>query len=365
MKRIGAYRQRLFGSGARPYPKRRPAELTEAQRAWLELVLAHYVNRLDLGWQGLPWKLARHEEEAEGTVGSPLSRTMGKKPPLALDTVVRVDGKPHPMWMLLEDVLVGLRPDSDFLAVLDAQTPQVREGAWRQLASGRDQLEGLYPRDAKEAQRGIPEKKKDADAVRGRYLAMLRASFDRLGDDAGRIAKTVADAPLPNDPELRGPPDRLRFAAIDGLARIAARAGGVLDPKYDAVIAKGMGYAPIYQRRALLALLPIERAGELTGIEHSLLSEFPSESGLRRLVEQIASNEGWQLAKGSSAKLAATLAAKFPEAALPVLKAAKPRLKRYPDGLDKAIAAAEKGVAKAANKTGAKKQPAKKQANKK
>ena len=352
--RIRVYTPRLFGSELRPYPKWRPAELSEAQRAWLRLIVAHYDGRHDLSRQGLPWKLARHEEDAEGSVGSPLSRMMGNKPPLALDTVVVVDGKPHPMWMLLEDVLVGIRPETDFLTALDAQTPQVREGAWHQLASGRDQLEGLYPRDKKEAQRDVPDKKA-LEGVRGRYLAMLRAAFDRLGEDAGRIAKTVADAPLPTNAELRGPPDRLRLAAIDGLARIAARAGGVLDPKYDEMIGMSVGFAPTYQLIALLALLPIERAGELTGLDYLLLSEFPSESGMRRLVEQIASHVQWQFAKGSWAKLAATLAAKFPEAALPVLKAAKPRLTHYPDGLDKAIEAAEKGVAKAGKKEAKKK----------
>jgi hypothetical protein len=116
------------------------------------------------------------------------------------------------------------------------------------------------------------------------------------------------------------------------------------------MIAKGIGFAPSYQLIALLALLPIERAGELTGLDYHLVSEFPSESGLRRVVEQMTRNEGWQSAKGSWAKLAATLAAKFPEAALPVLREAKPKLNRYRDGLDKAIAAAEKGVAKAGTK---------------
>lgn len=116
------------------------------------------------------------------------------------------------------------------------------------------------------------------------------------------------------------------------------------------MIAASLGFAPTYQLLALLALLPIERAGELTGLDHHLLSDFPSERGMRRLVEQIASNEGWQFSKGTWAKLAVTIAAKFPQAALPVLKAAKPRLKRHPHGLDKAIEAAEKGVAKAAEK---------------
>jgi hypothetical protein len=75
---------------------------------------------------------------------------------------VELDGEAHPLWAIVSDVLLGVRPESTYLAALDAQPQKLREGAWRQLAIGQDRLDGLHPRDAKEAQRGWADPKAQA-----------------------------------------------------------------------------------------------------------------------------------------------------------------------------------------------------------
>jgi hypothetical protein len=343
MQQIEALQRKVIPDALRPYPVLRAFELSEAQRAWLELVVDHYELRLDLAYWGLPRKGAADEESAPGSVGSPLSRMVGSKPPLPLDTLVDLEGKAHPLWAIVSDVVVGLRSDAAFVAALDAQSPEVRAGVWRQMACGEDHLDALHPRDKKEFQRGWADPKA-LDAARTKYVALVRAAFDRLGDRREGVAKAVLAEKGPQT--MAGV--RVRVAALDGLARLAKAAGGALDASYDAMI-EDIAPAAREEKQVFLALfseLPPERAGELTGLDYFLVQAFPSESGMRRVVEQIATNEEWQFAKGSWPKLAAELAAKFPEAALPVLQAAKPRLRRHPDGLDKAIEAAEKAHAK-------------------
>jgi hypothetical protein len=66
MRRIAVFGPKLFGEEVRPYPLRRPFEITATQRAYLELVVDHHDNRLDLWSHGLPWKKARHEESESG-----------------------------------------------------------------------------------------------------------------------------------------------------------------------------------------------------------------------------------------------------------------------------------------------------------
>ncbi|MBI5536465.1 MAG: hypothetical protein HY898_27330 [Deltaproteobacteria bacterium] len=119
------------------------------------------------------------------------------------------------------------------------------------------------------------------------------------------------------------------------------------------------GDAPTEHMIALFRELPPERAGELTGLDYFLLEAFPSECGMLRVIAEMASDVEWQWPKGQWAKLVTKLAAKFPAVALPALLAAKPKLARYPDSLDKAIEAAEKALAK-----GPAKEPPKKAATK-
>lgn len=342
MRRIGAFQSKLLGQGVRPYPIRRPFELTTAQREWLEIAVDHYEWRLDLGFWGLPWKGAANEEAVRS---SPLSRMVGKRPPLALDATVDLEGRPHPLWAILSDVVVGLRPESEFLSAIASRPLAEREAVWRQLASREDRLAALRPRDEKEVQRGWADPK-DAKAALERYRSVVQAVLDGLGDRGEAIARELLeDATVPKSIDERASYDAQRLAALEGLARRAKAAGGALDPKYDAVIPTllrdaGESLVPI------LSLLPPERAGELTGLAYFLLSEFPSESGMRRLVENIGRDVEWQSPKGDMSKLATKLAGKFPEAALPLLRATKPKLTRHPDGLDKAIEAAEKALAK-------------------
>lgn len=345
MRRVAVFGPKLFGEDVRPYPLRRPFDVTAAQRAYLELVADHYDNRLDLGSYGLPWKNARHEESNPGAT-SPLSRFVGRKPPLPLDATVDVDGQAHPLWAIVSDVLLGVRPQSTFLAALDAQPRELREGAWRQLAIGEDRLDGLPPRDKKEAQRGWADPKAQ-ETHKARYAALLRETFARL-DRAESIARDALAEPRPAHRTERTGSDRLCLAALDGLAQVAKKTGGVLDAKHDADIEALVRdeLAPGDQLIALLRDLPPERAAALTGLHYQLLPLFPSESGLARVLEQMATHEDSQHPSGTWSKIATQLAGKVGESALAMLKEARPRLKRFPEGLDKAIVAAKKAGGK-------------------
>jgi hypothetical protein len=268
---------------------------------------------------------------------------VGRKPPLPLDTVVHLEGNAHPLWAIVSDVVIGLRADTAFVAALDAQSSEMRAGEWRQMARGEEYLDALQPRDKKEVQRGWADPKA-IDAAKEKYVALVRVAFDRLGDRREAVAKAALAEQVPRTEAH----DWLRIASLDGLARLANAAGGALEASYDATIAEVRDWAR-EKKEPLLALfgeLPPERAGELTGVNYFLVQAFPSESGMRRVVEKMATDVEWQSPKGSWSKLVTVLAAKFPEV-LPVLKKAKPRLKRHPDGLDKAIEAAEKALAKA------------------
>lgn len=342
MKKIAALLT-IFGATQRPYPVRRAFELSDAERALLELIADHYDWALDLRHLGLPWKSAAVQENERGSKGSPLTRMVGRKPALALDTTIELDGKPHPLWAIASDVLHGLRPESVWWSGFETLAPAVRVDAWRQLASGIDQLDIVTPRDRKEVQRGWADPAY-TDAVAEKYLQLVRGAFDRLGDRGEAAALAVLEA-VGTDRSNRGN-NRERVAALDGLARIARTRGGWLDPKYDAMF--GPDDAPTVHAVALLRELPPERAGELTALDYFLMKAFPSESGMRRLIEKMASNDQWQAPTGSWGKLLNELAALFPAAALPLVERDKPKLTRHPDAFDKAIQIATKKLAKQA-----------------
>jgi hypothetical protein len=349
MDRIDTLLPKLFGAEPRPYPLRRPFELTEAQRAILEIAVDHYEWKRDLSSYGLLPKGALEDETAPGSPGSPLARLVGKRPPQPLDATITIDGAPHPLWAIASDVLIGVRPDSVYVTALEAQPLDARAGAWRQLARRDEGFGVLHPRDKKEAQRGWADVKAQG-AYNAHYLALVRETFARLGDRGEAAARSALAEPVPENAFDRDTSDVLRLAAFDGLAQLAKKAGGVLDASHDAVIADIAlrGRVPNEPLVALFRELPPERAREMTGLHYILLPLFPSESGLARLLERMSSNVEWQHPKGTWAKIATQLAGKFGATMLPQLVSAKAKLTRHRDGLDKAIEAAKKAAAKKA-----------------
>ncbi len=341
IRRIEDLIARVFDNSFRPLPLRRPCDLSETEREMLELVYDGYALGWDAWWIGLPhkWDCV---SEAESEEPSMLARVLGRASPRPLDATFEVDGKAHPLWALASDVVNELRPDTVLFAAFDALAPKAREAAWRELASRPSAWAVMRPRDEKEHSGGVIEQKA-LDAWDTRYQSLVLALLLRLGARAEPFGRAIATAGWAKDrlePDREdGPSSFVRFSAIEGLARLAKDAGGVLDPKHDAALGElaTMAQIPWKVFAALLDELPKARAGGATGVDPDLLVRYPSESGLVRVLDLM--KERPDMAGPYYEKLVATLAKKVGEPARPHLESAKKTMKNRAALFEKALAA--------------------------
>lgn len=177
----------------RPLPVRRPFEVSEAERRVLEAIVDRGEDAHYLPTRGLP-------ENFSFSGPTNLALFLGRAPPGPLDAPISVDGRAHPLWCLVSDVIYEVRKKEAVLdlifGALDRETAGV---AWRALVLGDANDHGLRKfihatvKDQKESDRpskGVPPEQ----AAMRRYVELLVSYAARLGEDGRRLVREIEDS---------------------------------------------------------------------------------------------------------------------------------------------------------------------------
>ncbi len=243
---------RLFGPSHAGGPKRLPAELDADQRRLVDhLVAAAGTEYHD--WPNLDgWRMFRTTPT--------MRRWWGVDPAGPLDHVV--DGVP--LWKHLSDRVYGHAPPAVLAAVLPQVPVEVRLGALDEVTDAK----GFSPYELE-----IPGPHADEPAAY--ELALEQRHNDRLVEllaglagSCGAAGVARAEALLAAQQALvdrGGHASGVRCAlGLTVLARAAAAAGAVLDPRWDELVRQPLTTPPVQRTpqrtRELLAHLPADRA---------------------------------------------------------------------------------------------------------
>jgi hypothetical protein len=288
----------------RPAPVRRVFELDPVERDALELLV-------DLGAEsrmtpriGLPEGAPMKGSVWDGDPGD-LARYLGRAPLGPIDVPVTIDGREHPAWCLVSDVVYGIRaPETVVDLLANALSPVQLSDLWRAVVTagpgpGNHQLKGGLPRTAEEDSKGV--KPADARARTKAAIDFLVSLNLRLGDTGLALARGIADAiddartgRAPAPTKRPGPyiPDWFSVAtALTAIARRARAAGETLDTKYDALLdalvlsQRELWLFPVVV--ALLELLPMERAQHAARGGMAFVEVFPSAEGADATIRSI------------------------------------------------------------------------------
>ena len=232
-----------------PYPKLRRAQLTDAQAAWLEHALASGSGH-DLQYSGL---FSRPEHNRRFLAG----------PPGPSDVAVMVGGQRIPLWNAVADVASGHADHGEVLAAFAALPPGAALAAWEEIARG-DAYDLHAAHALTFAEAGTPRTRNNV-AHRTRFYGWMADASLAMGDAGRRAAEALAAS---TTTDRHGAPEA--FVSMLALTRHARGAGGVLDPRHDALVATlgGEGAetfaAPVVQE--IYDAIPEDRAAWLPPI---------------------------------------------------------------------------------------------------
>lgn len=246
----------------------------------------------------------------------------------SLALAVAIDGQSFPAGRLVSDAVHEVRPVEGVLEALLQVGAGKRIVLFAELARlpPRGDLTGAKAKPPKGAQAGSAT---CYGAHAERWVRFVGELGARMGGHAIGTARTILDERddwaatwgprLTANPSIGTPFWLEQCVALAVLARSAKRAGGVLDPAYDArlrVLADCFDAS--YALPPILEELPPERAGAIACGQIELVAKFPSPAGA---AAAIARFEQWGGGPYYEKKLRAALAGTGP-AAGPALEAA-------------------------------------------
>lgn len=163
----------------RPYPKVRPARLTDNQRALIKAAVAAEYS-LDLALEGL----FGHDAH--------LLRAIGATRPGPSDVAIKVGKETLPLWCAVSDVASGHLAPAPVLAAFRALPAAKALAAWNEIAGGDayDLLE-VIPLDMKESD--IPRTAKKMARGAGRLYGWLADTSVALGEPGRKAAERLLD----------------------------------------------------------------------------------------------------------------------------------------------------------------------------
>lgn len=236
----------------RPYPVRRPSELTGDQRSILTFMVQAQIDGSELWCLGLP----RHFEN--GWAKDFLRQFLGMKTALPVDELVTLKDETHPLWALVSDVAYALRPAP---AVLDAFFTSLSvndlAAAWKQLV--RDDVYGIQHMIYPQLKDAIHDQDYEDFPLWRPMMARLVSFLVAFGVKLGKAsAVTLSELGKPNG---RYEP---AFAAVVLLSLAVVR-GETLDKKSDPLFQKAFaGHDPLgLEIVRLLKNLPADHAEKL------------------------------------------------------------------------------------------------------
>lgn len=280
----------------RPFPVKRPFELTAEERAAMEVLVDAGLYSGYFAGLGFPDAV------------DDLAKFIGAAPPTALDAPVVVEGKPHPAWCLVSDALYDQRSTAEVLDRLATLPADIGDALWTELVTtDAHHLREPIPRTREELGKGLTPKLVGAFARR--FLEFLVDFNLRLGDRGEHLASALIGDRAAWIAERKAAGSAVGYlygldevlpvlVALSSLAERARRAGGVLDsahaPLVEAVALAAGSFEPVASVIALLERLPPEWAAAAAQGEIALVERFPSREGAEKVIRRFESvKETW------------------------------------------------------------------------
>jgi len=210
----------LFGTKWAPYPKRDPQALSAEQRRFLEATISagHEVGLVRCGlFSKIEWN----------------ARALGKAPAGASDVEITIGKERLPLWRAVSDVASGHRDPAKVLAAFSKLDPTKALAGWQEIARG-DAYDLFGAHALTDAESGIPRTPNNVKH-RTRLFSWMADANLALGEPGRGAAEALTKTKITLDYRSGYP---WAFIAILSLVHHAARAGAVLDPTHDELVAR-------------------------------------------------------------------------------------------------------------------------------